>query len=607
MSSLTIHPIFTFRDYTLGSKGVDEAKWDQYYQGGEKGYGDVSIFIQDLVSPEEIPDKRQRLMEGIRRTILRYTLATPEPKIGDMIDMKPIWIEFRNPLNYLIHIFGEDVIKQIYFRQPLENISTNMDYFNLWESMQNVVENYNKELIYAMSARYDIQKPFEISQTDINTELTRHNLPLSIINLPVEQQVEYRKIFPYAWYISELPQNWVLQNGRNLRYAEEMYPGKDLITGHGSSTLALNRDLKTSWRNTNDDNIRQYKQYMFALDHNEVTPNPLILFRGLSMKSSQIGGEIFEYGFSSKSYAHNIAVDYSKDKGYLLIISYPAAHKFIMVNSGFKVHFLELVSYPGEILRVTNIIGNEIHCDFVGYKSHIDYNKVEITVPRHVEYSILDQSILYAYMEVYTYYSTVKFAHTHSDYKKIIEFLQTTSSVGLHLHIENIQTYVLDDLYRVFQTGKFPLLDSLRAGHPNLSQTIRYLTKNIVTLSPPEAKRFYDKKLKTLEGISKDSATSSKIKDIIYWRAHLTHPIHENDIMEILRIMATTTDVQLNHIPVWRQNYPVISVSTSDIAAVKAELGSMIKAELEPNLIVVQTSPDKIAHLIELELEERGS
>lgn len=598
MASSTLQPFYTFRDSILGLIHADPELRKQYVH--ERIFGDIDVAIQDIIPPSQMPDVKLRKKTQYQKSLFRYILATYEPDLGDMVKMRNSGEIKGNPAIYLKNKYGEEIIEYIGGKSYQEFVDYK-DVFGLWQKVERSINKYNLNLITAATTYIFSPESYPLNQTDIDMFLSQNNVPNDITNLPIENQLSLRRLFPFAWLNKDLPSEWVGENNKNVRYAEEMHGGKKNLI-NGSSTQGLNTSLKNLWKRPGPSHPKQYQQFMFALDHNPVTLKPLILFRGISMKTPRIGDEIVEHGFSSKSYLYDIASKYGGDTCCTLIISYPANHKFVMVNDQSKAYLLEIVSYPGEVLRVTNTLGNDIYCEFVRYQTHIDPEGVEIVVPRQTEYSIIDTSMLYAYEEITIYYRMHN-NDIYEDYDKIYNFLETTDSVTTPIKIEGVDSDIVDDLDQYFQTGRLPVLDSLREGHPEIARAVRYFTRNIVTTTPSEAFNFHEYYgFTSLQDVINDSETSQKIKTVIYWRSHLTQAIPESDINDMINVMTQLgINVTPNTIPYWRQNYPVISVSTSDNAAALIKLQPIIKATLDTNLVIIQTHPNTLARLVQLE------
>jgi hypothetical protein len=175
-------------------------------------------------------------------------------------------------------------------------------------------------------------------------------------------------------------------------------PRKDL---YRRTIYDLNNAILNKWvfePGTYSDARILYDVYIDILNKSTPLPNPIVLFRASNFNIPNIGDEIIEYGFASKTYEFSVAQGYAK-QCCMFIISYPANHKFIMPNYQVKRALMEFMSYPGEVIKVDNIGTlpgvvkmdpnnvllripiTIVYCHFVRYEPHTGPDGIEVLPP----------------------------------------------------------------------------------------------------------------------------------------------------------------------------------------------------------------------------------
>lgn len=582
----------------------------------------ITLSIKDVKIPppnETSEQNEQRLNGEYKDSLLRYMVATYEKQLPLVPSQREIDLYGGDLMFYLDRKYSGVVLTYVD-----RDKNPNRDPWITWKNVAEGIKQFNSDLfLINLSYATDENKFNHPDAYDIKRFFDRIGLPYIVHDLPVREQVRLKKAYPFAWLggirsqqlddddnflaTRDFPRGWILQNNQNIQNLADIM----------SSIGELNDILKTgNWFGASPHHIQQYEQLISILDNNPVTKNPLILFKTFDLGYDIKKGDLITIdGFASKRYVYNdvaplyVTATHGSTMNIILpptlIISYPAGHKFVMINEK-----LEFLTYPSEILHIDQIDGNDIYCHFMHYHPHTAPPSEELPINS----PIINESALYAYEEIFIYAYDERNLDKQWEYNNIAMFLMSTDSITLPIkygEIDSVKLELIDELNYFLRTRRFPTLTKLRQLNPELSHYINYFTKNVITVTPSEATDFYEKGYRTLEDLEKDEFFSKRVKDAIYWRAHLTQSIDQDDIDDVM-VIINRIDIGAKYKPKpkWLQNYPVIPImlkKSVDIILPQLELNGFIKSVLikskysdEPTSIIFQRSPNKTAHVVEL-------
>lgn len=260
--------------------------------------------------------------------------------------------------------------------------SDEMEQINEHQRQIDMVEFFNNR-IYSLVTKQIVDNLEYPERSEIDSLLINLGIPTSLQNLSQFEVYQLRKKYPYAWYTKDVPSYFSQHNKTIIKNISNNSPkNKELLS---INIGLLNSLTRQKWKKTNKDAEQLYELYMKLLDLSLPFPSEITLFRGINLSTiPKIGDIITEYGFSSKSYFDFISKKYSTSDCCLLMIRYPAYHKFLMPLYGSKVKFSEFMSYPGERIQVDHILEEDgkfiLLCHFVGYEPHVNPRHETVTI-----------------------------------------------------------------------------------------------------------------------------------------------------------------------------------------------------------------------------------
>lgn len=600
-------PYHNFDFEIIGKVIYDNLKYDKdtkrQYEIDRQILG-ISLNIKDVkIAPpdETLEQNKRRLNEEYKKSLLRYMVTTYEKQLPLVPSQKEIDLYGSDPASYLNRIYGETTLTYVD-----RDKNPDKDPWVTWRNIAEAIKQFNSDLfLINLSYIKDENKFDRPDEYDTKKFLDGIGLPFTLNDLPIMEQLRLKKIYPFTWLQREFPREWILQNKQKAQNLSDIMP----YIGE------LNTIMKSgNWFGASPYHIQQYEQLISILDNNLVTKNPLILFKTFDLDNDiKVGNGITIFGFDPKRYVYNdvkpLYVTSTRNSVIdiilppTLIISYPAGHKFVMINEK-----LEFLTYPNEVLYVDYVDGNDIYCHFKHYHPHMAPPVEELPINSPV----IEESALRAYGEIFIY--AYKRNVDQWDYSKISMFLLSNDTITLPIkydEIKDVKPEIIDELNYFLRTKRFPTLTKLRQLNPELSHFISYFTKNIVTMTPDRAASFYDQGYRTLQDLEQSEKIPKKFKDAIYWRVHLMQQIDKDDIDDVMKIInRVDSEAKYKAKPKWQQEYPVIPIvlkKSVDTILPQLELDGFIKSVLikpkygeEPTSVIFQRDPNKIAHVVEL-------
>lgn len=436
---------------------------------------------------------------------------------------------------YITEKYGSEILT-FFLRKADGKIS------KVWYLLSDAIDQYNKDVI-------NINQNFPVEH-DVEKLLLSQNLPLSISNLSVEEQIKWRRIYPFAWISQEITYDWIKFNNNLVDAVQKMHAGVGYIKN--LNTREINRELSHGWHNREDYrnfHIQHYQQYMYGLNHNKIISTQLTLFyTSRNIPLPRTGETIKMSGFLVKNYLEQ-PIRHPDDK--IFIISYPSV-KFLMDG-------LNFVTFPNEEWLVRKISNDrEIYCDFLRYSSHIQPDGTEI-IPKDevVLPNEINESLSYALEEIDVYY----------------QFKKSDSS--------EISTNLIE-----YQ------LDAMRKAFPDLAKTISYFAR-IPTINPKLAYDFYQRGYRTLKNLISSIYVKENVKKAIWWRSHLKYPIKNPNSLEILKsLISERTNVKI--VTEDYQRFELNMFEMSDLV----RLGSYLKDKLDEKHLIIQLDQRYVAELV---------
>lgn len=173
------------------------------------------------------------------------------------------------------------------------------------------------------------------------------------------------------------PKDWfqVLWN-----YTESLSQSqKDVIVEYSITTEDINRPLRE--KSYNHEELSWINSLIEIIKNSQEVVISTTLFRGTDnfkpIRTIKVGETFTDLGFMSKSLSVEVVKKKFQKQGKFLIMSYPFATKqLLMAPVSEDPSELEIISFPGEIFRVTNIEGDNIYMEYIG--NYYDKNGVFI-------------------------------------------------------------------------------------------------------------------------------------------------------------------------------------------------------------------------------------
>jgi hypothetical protein len=455
--------------------------------------------------------------------------------------------------------------------------------------------------------------------TTLVTYLEENGIPPSLYPFDLKIEVYHRYRHPYAWLTFIFPLAWIKAHDEVYRSKSWLPQGDEDVTG--INIRELNQDLATNWQYSSGSVKRQYRQFMSLLEQVPPLPNRVVLFRGVKMITlPQVGDVITEHGFSSKTPYYYIA----KEFGRVLIISYPANHKFYLPEDGHKRSlYFEAMSYPGEQLRVLHTDEDDggIYCEFIGYAPHPNPEGVSITPPLTDTMGSAKTKIGDIYLSFPEPEKSESYEDHPQDRRDMISYLQELS---VYFQLEDKDPYEVNTalnylLHRwvapkdlpshaqrgLVRTLRFADLEGEHKDHPEVAKRLIYL-KDVVTSNPRTIFTSGCDTLKCLWDLDARSHTA------ITWRSHLSQPISWDELLEIDQTLKKLLEYDRHHFISTRrgpQKEPVTTAilllqNDKNLNKLEPIIVTTLSQSQDPPVtkFIIRLAPDRFAHLLEVHI-----
>lgn len=493
----------------------------------------------------------------------------------------------------------------------------NFGKYIILKEMESITGFNNNMADYALIYYNKANNEYFPTREQLIDKMLENNIPADLTQLNLSKEVYYRYHYPYVWPSFIFPVEWI-QRHDDIYYSKKWLVGKtDDMTG--INIVDLNHVMSNGWPNDFQNRVIRYNQFMKLLDIMPPLPHPITLFRGIIMDIPNIGDIITEHGFSSKTPYYHVANKF----GTVFIISYPANHKFFLPIGGQKRSlYFEAMSYPGEQLRVMDVRPEGIYCEFIGYEAHLTPGKIRM-VPILTDIIGTAKNVV-GNTVVLDDIKRDNYAIIHAfDRQALIPYLQELS---VYLQLENEDVYEVETalnylLHRWIAPKDLPdinarlagLLDpsgqvlmDLRNKYSHVAQTIDFMSQQIKTLNPrtifisqcDTIKCLWDKRI--------------DLHSAIFWRGHLSQNIPWDKVMEIEHVLDNLlAGSQYNVISTRRGQIdrPINSIilllsDEIQMEKISSIMVATITESYDPRIIkvVIQTSPSKIARLLEVHI-----